>query len=67
MIAHKTFTKQTTGLTGKTSLGNREKLRAKIEKFVTDEINEEAIISITETATTVGGLFSITIWYRQPA
>ena len=65
MIVHKTFTEQTAGLTGKAALNNREKLREKAERFINDEINEQGVINITETAMTVGGLFSITIWYRK--
>ena len=65
MIVHKTFTEETTGLTGQAALGNREKLRQKAEEFIANELNEEDIINITETAITTGGLFSVTIWYRK--
>jgi len=65
MIGHKTFTEQTTGLTGQAALGNREKLREKAEEFIANELNEEDIINITETAITTSGLFSVTIWYRK--
>ncbi len=65
MIAHKTFTEQTTALTGHAALNNREKLRAKAEEFIANEINEEDVISITETAMMPGGLFSVTIWHRK--
>ncbi len=65
MIVHKTFTEQTTGVTGQATLGNREKLREKAEEFIANELNEEDIINITETAITTGGLFSVTIWYRK--
>jgi hypothetical protein len=67
MIVHKTFTKQTAGLTGKAALANRGKLREEAEKFINDSVNEQDVINITETAMTVGGLFSITIWYRELA
>jgi len=65
MIGHKTFTEQTTGLTGQAALGNREKLREKAEEFIANQLNEEDIISISETAITTSGLFSVTIWYRK--
>ncbi len=65
MITHKTFTAQTIGLTGKNTLANREKIRDKVEEFVNNEINPEDVISITETAITVGGLFAVTVWYRK--
>jgi hypothetical protein len=64
MIVHKTFTEQTTGLTGQAALDNREKLRGKAEEFVANEINAEDVINVTETAMTPGGLFSVTVWYR---
>ena len=67
MIAHKTFTKQTAGLTGRAALANREKLRQEVERFVNETINERDVINITESAMTVGGLFSITAWYREIA
>jgi hypothetical protein len=67
MIVHKTFTKQTAGLTGRAALANREKLRQEVERFVNETINERDVINITESAITVGGLFSITAWYRERA
>jgi hypothetical protein len=65
MIVHKTFTEGTTGLTGQAALGNREKLREKAEEFIANELNEQDIINITETAIATGGLFSVTVWYRK--
>jgi hypothetical protein len=65
MIAHKTFTEATIGLTGKRTLMNREKLREKAEEFINNEINEEDVINITETAITISMLFSVTVWYRK--
>jgi hypothetical protein len=65
MIVHKTFTEQTAGLTGQAALGKRETLREKAEEFIANELNEEDVISIAETAMTAGGLFSVTIWYRK--
>ena len=64
MIVHKTFSKQTTSLTGQAALDSREKLRKEAEEFIANEINEGDVINITETAMTPGGLFSVTIWYR---
>jgi hypothetical protein len=65
MIVHKTFTDQTTGLTGQAALDNREKLRKVAEDFMTTERDEQDVISVAETATAVGGLFSVTVWYRR--
>jgi hypothetical protein len=67
VIVHKTFTKQTAGLTGRAALANREKLRQEVERFINETINERDVINITESAITVGGLFSITTWYREIA
>jgi hypothetical protein len=67
MIVHKTFTRQTAGLTGKAALANRERLRQEVERFISETINEHDVINITESAITVGGLFSITTWYRESA
>jgi hypothetical protein len=65
MIAHKTFTEQTTSWTGQAALDNRERLRDKAVEFVAAELDEKDAISITETAMAVGGLFSVTVWYRK--
>jgi hypothetical protein len=65
MIVHKTFSKQTTSLTGQAALNNREKLRKEAEEFIANEINEQDVINVTETAMTPGGLFSVTVWYRE--
>ena len=67
MIVHKTFTRQAAGLTGRAALATREKLRQEVERFVDETINERDVINITESAITVGGLFSITAWYREIA
>ena len=65
MIVHKTFTKQTTGLTGQAALDKREKLREKAEEFIANELNDEDVVNIAEAVMTAGGLFSVTIWYRK--
>ena len=65
MIVHKTFTEQTTGLTGQAALGKREELREQAEEFIANELSEEDVINIAETAITTGGLFSVTVWYRK--
>jgi hypothetical protein len=65
MIVHQTFVEQTAGLTGQAALARRETLREKAEAFIASELNEEDIISITETAITAGGLFSVTVWYKK--
>jgi hypothetical protein len=65
VIVHKTFTEQTTGLTGQAALRKREKLREKAEEFIANKLNEEDVMSIAEAVMTVGGLFSVTVWYRK--
>jgi hypothetical protein len=67
VIVHKTFTKQTAGLTGRSALAKREELRQEVERFINETTNERDVINITESAITVGGLFSITTWYREIA
>jgi hypothetical protein len=64
MIIHKTFTDQTTSWTGKDALNKREKIRKEAEDFIANEINEQDVVNITETAMTSNGLFSVTIWHR---
>ena len=64
MIVHKTFTEQTTGLTGQAALNKREKLRERVEEFAANELNDEDVINVAEAAMTAGGLFSVTVWYR---
>ena len=44
MIAHRTFTEQTTGLTGQGALDKREKLRGKAEEFIASERSPKAVI-----------------------
>ena len=62
MIIHKTFSGPTVG---SQASAKREKIRGDAEKFIADEINEEDIVSITETAVTSNGFFSVTVWYRK--
>jgi len=71
MMVHKTFTELTVGLTGQAALAKQEKLREKVEEFIANELNDEDVINITETIMSIGrlfsigGLFSVTIWYRK--
>lgn len=65
MIIHKTFTEPTASLTGKRALAKREEIRKKAEEFIKNEIDDEDVINITETFTSLGSLFSVTIWYKK--
>ncbi len=65
MLAHKTFTAQTIGLTGKDSLAKRERVRDKVEEFVNGEIKPDSVVSITESAMSIGGQVAVTVWYRK--
>jgi hypothetical protein len=65
VIAHRTFTEQTTGLTGQAALDNRDRLRDRAVEFVEAELDEGDLISIAETAMALGGLFSVTVWYKK--
>jgi hypothetical protein len=64
MIVHKTFADtHFWNFAGRTSLGKREKLRQEAEEFIANRINEEDIISITESGDEYAS--SVTIWYRK--
>ncbi len=65
MIVHKNFSESMTSLTGKKSSVKRRELREKLEMFIRNEINEEDIVSISESAISLGGLYSVTVWYRE--
>lgn len=64
MITHKTFTTNPVGLTSKSTLSNKEKLREKAVDFLNKNMNPDDIISITETIS-ISMPFSITVWYRR--
>ena len=64
MIVHKTFSDtHLLNFAGRTGLDKREKLRQEAEEFITSRINEEDIISITESGDDYAS--SVTIWYRR--
>ncbi len=63
MIAFKSFTKQVTGLTSRTTEENRNKLRRRVVEFIMQEVGEENLITITE-ATPATSILTITVWYR---
>ena len=65
MIAHRTFTEQTAGLTGRAALDKREKLREMAEAFAADALSDSSVVNITETAMATGGLFSVTVWFKK--
>jgi hypothetical protein len=65
MLTHKTFTAQTIGLTGKSSLTQRERVRDQAEAFMNHEIKADQVFSITESAMSIGGQIAVTVWYRQ--
>ncbi len=65
MLTHKTFTAGTTGLTGSDSLAQRERIRDQAEAFMNHEIKADQVVSITESAMSIGGQLAVTVWYRQ--
>lgn len=65
MFTHKTFTADTIGLTGKDSLAQRERVRDQAEAFMNHEIKADQVISITESAMSIGGQIAVTVWYRK--
>ncbi len=67
MIGHKTFTEHADDWTALTPLDRREKVRQEAEQFLNHELPTNVhILDISETATAIGGLFAVTVWYREP-
>lgn len=52
-------------MTAKKSLVKRQELREKAESFIRNEINEEDVVSISESAISMRGFYSVTVWYRE--
>jgi hypothetical protein len=65
MIVHKNFSESMVALTSKKSFVKRRELREKVEAFIRDEINEDDVVSISESSFSMGGFYSVTIWYRK--
>ena len=71
MIVHKTLTELTLSLSTEAASAKQEELREKAEEFIANELHDEDVICITEKLMgvgrffSVGGLFSVTIWYRK--
>lgn len=67
MVLHKTFTEQIGEWTTLTPLDRREKVRLEAEHFLNSELQGGVeVLDISETATAIGGLFAVTIWYKKP-
>jgi len=72
LIVHKTFTQLALSWRSDHTLAKQEKVREEAEKFIAKELDQGDVINITETLLGVGrwmqigGLFSVTIWYRKP-
>ena len=64
MIVHKNFTENTFSQNKQAALERQEYLRDEVEDFLSNEINEEDVINITE-ATSSALHYSITVWYRK--
>jgi hypothetical protein len=65
MIVHRNFSESMVALTAKKSLVKRRELRETVQAFIRDEVNEEDVISISESAFSMGGFYSVTVWYRE--
>jgi hypothetical protein len=71
MILHKTLTERTVSWNGANTLRKQEELRARAQEFIAKELEEGDVINITESLmglgnwVQIGGLFSVTIWYRK--
>jgi hypothetical protein len=64
MIVRKTFSStHFLNFAGRTALDKREKLRREAEEFIANRINEEDVVSITESGDEY--VSSVTVWYRK--
>lgn len=68
MIRHKTFTAEK-GVTARSLIENQEIARQQAENFVTQELDDQDIINITENSLILPlsskGLFTVTVWYQK--
>jgi len=68
MIRHRTFT-QEKGITAQGLIEHQELARQQAEAFIAQELDEQDIISITETSLILPlsskGLFSVTVWFKD--
>lgn len=64
MIKFKTFSKQITGLTAKSTNQNRDKLRQAAADFINQEVKAENLINVAES-THAASILTITVWYRS--
>ena len=65
MIAYKNFTESTGGMTADKSLAKRQEVRDRAESFIRNELNEEDVVSISESAISIRGFYSVTVWYKK--
>lgn len=66
MIAYRTFSGHR-GVAPKGMLKNQAAVREEAQAFIADTLQDEDVISVTESAivsTMSKSLFSITVWYR---
>ena len=69
MIEYKSFNKKT-GLTRKSILENQELVRREAETFIRNELNEDQVVNISESAVIIPmgmtwTIVSATVWYRN--
>jgi hypothetical protein len=69
MIQHKTFYRKT-GISHKSIQEEHESIRCELERFVANELSEDQIISITESAVLIplgmsSTVVSTTVWYND--
>jgi hypothetical protein len=64
MVRHKTFnSRHLVNLVGATALKNLEEMRRLAEQFIKEHIDEDAVITITETSDAYAS--TVTVWYRD--
>ena len=68
MIRHRTFS-QEKGITASGLIKNQELARQQAEQFIAQELDEQDVVSITETSLIMPlsskGLFSVTVWFKE--
>jgi hypothetical protein len=69
LIEYKSFNKKT-GLTRKSILENQELVRREAETFIRNELNEDQVVNISESAVIIPmgmtwTIVSATVWYRN--
>lgn len=64
MIRHKTFsTRHLFNPVGAAAIKHLEEMRQQAERFIADNLDEEAVITVTETSDAYAS--TVAVWYRS--